>query len=293
MDILTDLKTQFLAYYDDVIILLPKAMVGVLASVLFTIVMSFLRRKIIKFARLKAEDDLLVNFFDSVIRIVIVVLSILLFLYIIGLSALAGTTIGALGVSTFIIGFAFKDIAENFLAGVIMAFKRPFRIGDYVKSIDVEGSIVEMSLRDTHIKTSDGKDVYVPNGQILKNPLYNYTIDGFLRGSFVVGVDYNADLELARNIILKVVNEIPGILKDSKVARTHVKMLNTSTVDIEIHYWINTFDKQYSGLELKSLAQEKVISALAKAGIGMPADVVEIKNYDEGLSLNTSPAISN
>jgi small-conductance mechanosensitive channel len=293
MDIFTDLKNQFVTYYDAIIIILPKALIGLVLSGIFLFFMGFLRRKIIKFARIKAEDDLLVNFFDSVIRISIIVLSILLFLYVVGLSALAGTALGAVGVSTFIIGFAFKDIAENFLAGVIMAFKRPFRIGDYVKTLDVEGSIIEMSLRDTHIKTSDGKDVYVPNGQILKNPLYNYTIDGFLRGSFMVGVDYDSDTDLARKIILKEINKIPGILKDDKPARTHVKNLNINTVDIEVHYWINTFDKSYSGLELKSIAQSKVVTALSKANISMPANVVELKNYGAGLSLQSSKTNEN
>jgi len=285
MDILSDLTDQFLTYYDKAIVFLPKAMLGIVASISFILLMGFVRKKVIKFARTKADDDLLVNFFDSVFRIFNVVIAILLFLYIVGLSAIAGTTIGALGVSTFIIGFAFKDIAENFLAGVIMAFKRPFRIGDYVKTLDVQGSIVEMSLRDTHIKTSDGKDVYVPNGQILKNPLFNYTIDGFLRANFSVGIDYNADVEKARKIVLDVVNSIPGILGEDKPARTHVKVLGSSSLEVEVHYWINTFDKQYSGLELKSIAQAKVVSALTHANIGMPGDIVELKNYKDGLTI--------
>jgi small-conductance mechanosensitive channel len=293
MDIFQDLQNQFLSYYDKIIVVLPKALIGLVISILFVIIMSFLRKRAIKFGRRKAEDDLLVNFFDSILHITIIVLSILLFLYIVGLSALAGTAMGAVGVSTFIIGFAFKDIAENFLAGVIMAFKRPFRIGDAVKSVEVEGTIIEMSLRDTHIKTYDGKDVYVPNGQILKNPLYNYTIDGFLRGSFVVGIDYGSDIDLARRIILDTVNKIPGILKEEKPARTHVKNLNVNTVDIEVHYWINTFDTNYSGLELKSLAQSHTVLALRKANIGMPANVVELKNYDEELSIRSPQIVAN
>jgi len=112
-----------------------------------------------------------------------------------------------------------------------MAFNRPFRLGDTVKTADVEGVIIEMSLRDTHIKTFDGKDVYVPNGQIIKNPLYNYTIDGFLRGSFTIGVDYNSDIEAARSIILSILKSTAGILQTTKPPRTHVKTLNSSTID--------------------------------------------------------------
>ncbi|WP_235296133.1 mechanosensitive ion channel family protein [Portibacter marinus] len=293
MEVLNDLQEQIVGYYDQFIVLLPKVALAIVVCALLFVILGFFRRRIIKYARLKAEDQLLINFFDGAINIAIVILIFLVFLYIIGMAAIAGSALGAVGVSTFIIGFAFKDIAENFLAGVIMAFKRPFRIGDYIKSNDVEGSILEMNLRDTHIKTVDGKDVYVPNGQILKNPLYNYTIDGYLRGSFIVGVDYESDIEEAREIILREIMNIEGILKEDKLPRTHVKNLNTSTVDIEVFYWINTFDDKFSGLELKSIAQSKVVAALTEANIGMPADIVELKNYDDGLSLKERKMLEN
>ena len=129
------------------------------------------------------------------------------------------------------------------------------------------GNILEMSLRDTHIKTFDGKDVYVPNGQIIKMPLYNYTIDGFMRSSFTVSVAYDTDLEKARMLILEAVSKVPGILKEDKLARTHIKNLNTSRIDIEVHYWINTFDSTYSSLDIKSQAQIFAINALSNAEI--------------------------
>jgi len=274
-----DLKLQLENYYDGLIVLLPKLAIAIVIISLLLLVLRQLRRRIIKFMLSKANDRLLIGFFDNIFKIINIILSGLLFLYIIGQSGLASSILGAATLSSVVIGFAFKDIAENFLAGVIMAFNRPFRLGDTVKTGDVEGSIVEMSLRDTHIKTFDGKDVYVPNGQIIKNPLFNYTIDGFLRGSFIIGVDYDSDIEHVREIIIGVVKSIPGVLLKDKPPRTHVKNLNTSTVDIEVHYWIDTFNKTYSGLEIKSLAQSKVVMALTESSVGMPSDIVEIKNY--------------
>jgi len=199
MDIVSDLKNQFLSYYDKIVVLLPKLLLAIVVAVLLMTILKYFRKKLVKYLQLKAEDKLLVNFFDGVLYIFNIVIVALLTLYILGLSGIAGSLLGAATLSSVVIGFAFKDIAENFLAGVIMAFNRPFRLGDTVKTADVEGVIIEMSLRDTHIKTFDGKDVYVPNGQIIKNPLYNYTIDGFLRGSFTIGVDYNSDIEAARS----------------------------------------------------------------------------------------------
>ncbi len=277
---LEDLMLQLESYYDSLVVLIPKLVIGAVLVTIFLFALRYLRRRVVKFAGLKADDQLLVGFIDNIFRTVNISLGVLLFLYVIGQAGLASSVLGAATLSSVVIGFAFKDIAENFLAGVIMAFNRPFRLGDTIMTGSVEGSIIEMSLRDTNVKTFDGKDVFVPNGQIIKNPLYNYTIDGFIRGNFTIGVDYDSDIEQTRKIILEVVENVPGVLNDTKPPRTHVKNLNTSTVDIEVHYWINTLNKKYSGLEIKSLAQSRVIMALKEYNIGMPANIVEIKNYE-------------
>jgi len=281
MEIISDLKGQILSYYDAMVILLPKVAVAFVVTFIFLMVVNFIRKRTMKFMMGRADDKLLLNFVANIFQILTIVIAIILFLYIIGMGGVASSLLGAAGVSAFVIGFALKDIGENFLAGVIMAFDRPFRLGDTVETGDVSGRIVEMSLRDTRIKTFDGKDVYVPNGQIIKNPLYNYTIDGFLRHSFVVGVDYDTDIETTRKLIMKILHETEGVLKGEKEPRTHVKNLGTSTMDIEVFYWIDTFDKTKSSLELKSIIQSKVITLLSEANVGMPADIIEIKNYNK------------
>ena len=267
MKILDDLRNQFFTYYDTIVELFPKLMIGVVSVFILSFVLKFIRKKIIAILRTKADDKLLVNFANNIFTIINAVLIALFFLFVIGQGKVASTILGAAGISAFVIGFALKDIGENFLAGVVMAFDRPFRLGDTIKTGDVVGNILEMSLRDTHIKTFDGKDVYVPNGQIIKMPLYNYTIDGFMRSSFTVSVAYDTDLEKARMLILEAVSKVPGILKEDKLARTHIKNLNTSRIDIEVHYWINTFDSTYSSLDIKSQAQIFAINALSNAEI--------------------------
>lgn len=285
MEIINDLQTQVMSYYDALVILLPKLVVAIAVTFIFLRLVNFIRKRTMRFMMGRADDKLLLNFVASIFQILTIVLAIILFLYIVGMGGVASSLLGAAGVSAFVIGFALKDIGENFLAGVIMAFDRPFRLGDTVKTGEVEGKIVEMSLRDTRIKTFDGKDVYVPNGQIIKNPLYNYTIDGFMRGNFTVGVDYDADIEAVRALIMEQLYIVDGVLKEDRLPRTHVKNLNTSTVDIEVHYWINTEDTKTSGLEIKSVIQTKIVAALSNANIGMPADIVELKNYNKELSV--------
>lgn len=279
MQFFQDLQDQIVGYYDDIIALLPKVLLGIVIALIFYSVASWLRRKLDKVVRLKSQDLLLPKFINQVLRITIVIISFLLFLYSIGQIGIVSGILGAAGLSAFVIGFAFKDIGENFLAGVLMAFDRPFRIGDTVQSQSVEGVIVEMNLRETHIKTFDGKDVYVPNGQILKNPLYNYTIDGFMRRSFTVGIDYGSDVEKAREIILEAVSATDGILTETKKPFCMVYEFASSTINIRVHFWIDTFDRSFSTLEVHSRAMNHTLQALTRAQVGMPGDVIEIKTY--------------
>ncbi len=282
MEILKDLKSQIASYYSDIIVLLPRIGIALLISFSILIIARFFRRRVVHFMNAKADDPLLVNFLNGAIRIMNLIIGFLIFLTVMGLTGVAGSILGAASVSAVVIGFAFKDIAENFLAGVIMAFKRPFRVGDTIKTGDVEGNIISMSLRDSCVKTFDGKDVFVPNAQILKNPLYNYTIDGFLRKKFTIGLDYGSDIEQARKVIEEVVNGIDGILKERKKVRTTVGSLSASTINIDIYYWIDTFDNTYSPAETQSQAISKVLSSLESAGFNLPGDIVELKNYGGG-----------
>jgi len=286
MNFIDDLLAQFATYYDKLIHLIPRLGIGLFVVVIFLLVMGFIRSRMVAFMKKKADDLLLIDFFNRMFRIFNVIFAILLFLYIIGLAGLAGSALGGLGISAVVVGFAFKDIAENFLAGVIMAFKRPFRVSDTVESMGIVGSVVGMNLRETHLKTFDGKDVYIPNGQILKNPLYNYTIDGFMRNEFMIGVDYDSDLPMVRQLIVDTLDGIDGIIKEAKPPRTVVNEFGTSTINITVQYWIDTFDKTHSSAELKAEAMNNILRALESKNVNLPGNVLEIKNY-RASTLNT------
>ena len=281
MEIINDLIDQFDLYYDKLIILIPRILIALIVVSFFLIVMRFIRIKLMKFIAKKADDKLLVNFFNKIFQIFNVVIAILLSLYIVGLAKIAASALGGLGLGAIIVGFAFKDIAENFLAGVIMAFKGPFKVGDVIETLGNVGSVTELDIRETHIKTFDGKDVYIPNGQILKNPLCNYTIDGFMRNQFQIRVAYDSDIERTRKIIYDVLNNIEGIIKDQKLPVISLSEFQHSAILVTIQYWINTFDKSFSSTEIKTQAMSLVLRALQLNKIEIPADVVQLKGIDK------------
>jgi small-conductance mechanosensitive channel len=225
------------------------------------------------------DDDLLANFIAGIFKSIVILIGLLVVFRIIGLTGVISGMLAGAGISAFIIGFALKDIGENFLAGILLAFKRPFRVGDLVDIGGIRGTVLILNLRDTQIKTPDGKDVFIPNANIIKNPLVNFTIDGFLRYDFIVGLDYGSDYRGALNIIMEVIAEVEGVLTDTKKPNAWVLELSESTLNIQVAFWVNTFDRKVSDLEVRTNAIISVLTALEKAGFNMPAQVLEIKNF--------------
>lgn len=227
----------------------------------------------------RSDDPLLAKFLGGVAKWLTMVTGIILALYFLGLGGIAGGMVAGAGISAIIVGFAFKDIAENFLAGIILAFSRPYRIGDTIESGNFLGNVLSLDIRNTQIKTLDGKDVFIPNSIILKNPLTNYTKDGYLRMSFFIGIDYNENLGDVFGIIYGEMEKVEGVLRDGRKTEIYVEELATSTVNISVYFWINTFDKRRSALEIKSNAIDMVKTRLIENGVVMPADISELKIY--------------
>ena len=282
-----DLLDQISAYYESIIALMPKLILGIVIILVFWYLSSLFKRWSGKWLRLRMDDPLLAVFLSRLVKATFLTIGLLAFLQVVGLGKAAGSLLAGAGISAFVIGFAFKDIGENFLAGILMAFKRPFRIGDVIESGDIKGTIIGLSLRDTQVKTFDGKDVYIPNGMILKNPIINYTIDGFLRQEFDVGLDYGSDISQAIKVILGALAKVPGILQNEKAPSVLVNELGSSSLNLKAYYWLDTFDHNVSGLEVKNQAVEHTLLALDAAGFNLPGTIIEIKNYNgQGLKVN-------
>jgi len=279
--LLSDLWAEMQGYYDNLVALLPKLILALLVFSFIYFLARRLRKTVARILIHRMDDPLLANFLARFIQSIIVVIDFLVFLSIVGLGKAAGSLLASAGVGAFIIGFAFKDIGENLLAGIMLAFKRPFKVGDLVEMGDVKGSVVSMTLRDTHVKTAEGIDVYIPNGNIIKNPLKNYTIDGDLRFDFTVGLDYGSDMDRAIELILGALKEVPGVMHQPRTPLVMVKDLGASTLNLTVYYWIDAFDPKVSGAVVKNKAVNEVLSVLGDAGYYLPSDILEIKNYHE------------
>lgn len=230
----------------------------------------------------KPEAAITKTLISQIVSISIKLISLVIFLRIIGFKDLTSNILAGAGILTFVIGFAFKDIGENFLAGIILAFKSPFKINDLIESNGITGYVVDLSVRETRIKTLDGKDVFIPNGQILKNPLFNFTIDGFLRYDFLIGLDYGSNISKAIEVILRTVKNVDGVVDGEKNPSVVLDEFTASTINLKVLFWLDTFSstsKMYHSA-IRTEVMKQVLENLVKEGFSLPSDIVEIKQYE-------------
>jgi len=221
------------------------------------------------------------TFLVKAIKVILIICLCLFALQTAGLSGIAGAILATAGASAVVLGFAFKDIAENFLAGIILAFNRPFHINDTVQVENVFGKVKAMEFRYTKIATFDGRNVYIPNADVLTKPVFNYTEDGFYRADFIVGIAYENDIEKAKEIITSCFNEDKEIVKDD----AHVNFvaedeLAASTVNLKVFFWVTTEDFRRGTLQTRGRLIQKVKTRLEENGFNLPADIRELKFYE-------------
>ncbi len=144
--------------------------------------------------------------------------------------------LGALGVGGVALAFAAQDILQNFVAGVLLQIRRPFRVRDQISSGDFEGTVNDVNLRTVEMTTYDGLTVYLPNAEVLKAPIVNFTRTPLNRTSLEVGLAYDTDLSRARDVLLAACAEAEGVAAVPGV-EVWVESFGDSTINCAVRYW--------------------------------------------------------
>ncbi len=259
----------------------PDIVLSILIIAFGIIISNFLSKIFRKTIERKAHDTLMAHFLAKTFKVILYILVIMFALNIAGLKGIATGILTAAGASALIFGFAFKDLGENFLAGVILSFNRPFNLDDSIKIDDIFGKVKAMEFRYTKLKTFDGRDVYIPNGDLIKKAVFNYTEDGFIRSEFVVGIAYEDSHVEAQNLILQTVRNSPGVVEDQNhEAFVILDELAASTVNMKVYFWVKTLEFRREALMKRSDVIANVKEAVLANGMHFPADIHEIKLYD-------------
>ena len=179
----------------------------------------------------------------------------------------AASLLAGLGIGAVAIGFAFQDIFENFLAGVLIMMREKMRIGDVIECEGITGKVEHITLRETHVRKLSGELTVVPNSILFKNPVEILTDDSQRRHEVVVGVSYDTKLDRAAEVIRQAVEDVEDVLA-SKGIDIFAQEFNSSSVDFLVRWWAGSTPRD--GWESKDKVVRAVKAALDEAGIEIP-----------------------
>lgn len=222
------------------------------------------------------------------LRVVIFLIGLVLALDILGITTLVGTVLGAAGLAGIAIGFAFQDIIENYLAGVLMSIRHPFDQDDFVKIGDVEGKVVRLTSRELFLMTPDGNHVRIPNGTVFKSTIYNYTLNPRRRFDFNVGVGVGEDLTRVQQIGLETLAAMRGVM-DDPAPMMRVDTLGDSNVVVVFFGWVDQRAADFG--KVRSEAIRLVKTALEVSEVLMPEPIfnVRMQQTADGISVAMAP----
>lgn len=226
-------------------------------------------------------NRLLVNVIARGISLAVFLTGMYVVFQVAGLTSVALTVLGGTGLLGLILGIAFQDITENFLASILLSIQSPFRSGDLVQVADVRGFVQMMTTRTTVLMTLDGNHVQIPNATVYKSTIYNYTSNPNRRIDFVVGIGYEDVIADAQEVALAVLRDHPAVLNDPE-PMVLVESLGSATVNLRIYFWLD--GSRYSWLKVRSSVIRLVKRAFQAAEISMPGETRELI-FPEGVIL--------
>ena len=187
--------------------------------------------------------------------------------------------LAGLGVAGFTIGFALQDISKNFISGILILLRQPFRIGDAVELSGYEGKVTDITLRDTVIQTWDGEVVILPNASVYAEPIKNFSGLHHRRRTLKVGIGYDADLKTAQERILEAVKSVEGVSVDPE-PQVLAKEFGASEIVLNVYFWVD--QTQFSLLKVPSdvIQAIKVTAEREKIRIPHPIQLVNVSKTD-------------
>jgi small conductance mechanosensitive channel len=189
--------------------------------------------------------------------------------------------VAGLGIIGFALGFAFQDIAKNFIAGILLLLQRPFCIDEVIRIRDFTGTVTDISVRATTIKTFDGLEVVVPNADVYTATIVNLSTYAVRRKSFTIGLGYDEDIDRARMVFQEALSSVPGVMSEP-APKVVCSDLADSWMQLTVYYWFTAGATDF--FEMSSGAIQAIKEAAEKEGINLPypTQTVHLVTTDRG-----------
>ncbi|WP_411360716.1 mechanosensitive ion channel domain-containing protein [Pseudidiomarina sp. YC-516-91] len=222
----------------------------------------------------KGVDNAVISFLSAIVKSVIFIAAVLMALSQVGVQTTS--FIAILGAAGLAIGLSLQGSLSNMASGVLIILFRPFRSGEYVEAGGVSGSVDEVNIFQTVLKTPDNKVVFVPNAQITSQPITNYSREDTRRVDLLIGVSYDADLHKTKEVLESVLAADKRLLKEP-AWNVQVHALNSSSVDFIVRPWVNSVD--YWPVYWDLMREIKI--ALDQNGIGIPYPQMDVHFFKQ------------
>lgn len=277
----TNAQSLLSSLWESFVYRLPGLALGAVIMVAFILLAPHVAKVLVKPFTRTTASPLLRSVIQRSVSLILILLGIYLFLFLAGLTGFAIAVVSGTGVVGLILGFAFRDIAENFISSLLLTIQRPFRIGDIVQINEFVGIIQKVTARATTLVDFDGNHIQIPNATIYKGVIKNLTANPLMRGHFVIGVGYDSDIQHAQKIARDVTNAQDNVLHDPE-PQILIDELGASTYNVKVYFWVNV--EKTSVLKMSSVLMRNISQAFLDADISMPDDARE-RIFPQGLAI--------
>lgn len=271
---MADVVDKVQGWLEAAILHLPDLAMAVVVFILFWLTAKLvgkgLRRLLAKTSAPRQIRGLVVN----VARVAVLVTGLFIALGVLNLDKTVTSLLAGAGIIGLALGFAFQDMASNFMSGVYMAFARPIQVGDLVETNDHFGTVEQVNLRSLRLRTPEGQYVLIPNSLVFQTPVVNFSSLGARRIDLSVGVAYGDDLKQAAEIAKQAVAGVPGRDEDRDVELFYTEF-GGSSINFVVRFWI-PFERQPDFLEARSQAIQRVKLAFDEAGVTIPFPITTL-----------------
>lgn len=220
----------------DLIAMLPNLVVAIIIVVLFYLVARLARNGASNIFKRFSNNIAVNNLFANVIFIGLLITGMFIALGVLQLTTAVTSLLAGVGIVGLALGFAFQDIAANFISGILITFQQPFKVGDIIENNGHMGTVKDISLRITTITTFQGLEVLIPNKNLFQDVVVNYTRTNERRVDLDVGVSYGDDLAKVKKVTLEAVSNLSSIDKSREVT-FFFKEFGDSSINFSVRFW--------------------------------------------------------
>jgi len=223
-------------WFSTLIASLPNLVVAILIIIAFFFLAKVIRNVANNLLQRVSQNSAVISLFNTLVYIVVVATGLFIALGVLNLKETVTTLLAGVGIVGLALGFAFQDIAANFISGILIAFRQPFKVGDIIENDGYLGTVTHINLRTTTVNTFQGLEILIPNKNLFQNVVTNYTRTKDRRVDLSVGVSYGDDLRKVKEVTLEAVSQLDSI-DNSKDVTLFYKEFGASSINFSVRFW--------------------------------------------------------